>query len=128
MQKETKRNLAEWDAEIEADFQRAVRATKAAGARKRGLRYIGCPLGFLADVYRLTEGRTTLVVALYIYRRMCIENKQTVTPPADELRALGIDRRRKREALSKLQAAGLIKIRKAPVGRPAKVTLTWRPR
>ena len=31
-----KRDLAEWDAEIEAEFQRAVRQTKAAGRRQRG--------------------------------------------------------------------------------------------
>ena len=32
-----KRDLDEWDAEIEAEFQRAVGQTKTAGRRKRGL-------------------------------------------------------------------------------------------
>jgi hypothetical protein len=125
---ETKRNLAEWDTEIEAEFQRAVRATKAKGKRKSEQRLIGCPLGFLADVCRLTEGRTTLVVALCIYRRVCIEKTQTITLPTDGLSDFGIDRRRKREALIRLQVAGLIKIGKAPIGRPVKVTLKWQPR
>jgi hypothetical protein len=36
MSKATERSLAEWDAEIEADFQRAVAATKADGRKQRG--------------------------------------------------------------------------------------------
>jgi hypothetical protein len=125
---ETKRDLAEWDAEIEADFQRAVRTNKAVGARKRGRRHVGFPLAFLADVCRLTEGRTTLVVAICIYRRTHIHRNQTITLPADELLALGINRQRKHEALTRLQAAGLIRIEKAPVGQSVKVTLLWQPR
>jgi hypothetical protein len=49
-----------------------------------------------------------------------------VTLPGSELAELGIDRRRKREALVKLEAVGLIRLEKA-VGQSAKVTLTWQP-
>jgi len=124
----TDRDLVEWDAEIEAEFRRAVAATKTTGRRKRGRRHVGSPLAFLIDVCRLTEGRNALVVAMYIYRRTRVCRSQTVTLPAGELAELGIDRRRKNEALAKLEAAGLIRVERVPIGQKAKVTLTWQPR
>ena len=54
----TPEQLAVWDAEIEADFHRAVAATKAVGRKKRGQRLVAFPMTFLIDVCRLTEGRT----------------------------------------------------------------------
>jgi hypothetical protein len=121
------RDLEEWDAEIEADFQRVVRETKAAGQRKKGRRLVGSPLAFLVDVCRLTEGRTALVVAMLIYRRTHVCRSQTVTLSAGELAELGITRQRKAEALTKLEAAGLIRIERMAAGRAAKVTLAWQP-
>jgi hypothetical protein len=121
------RDLDEWDAEIEAEFQRVVAATKAAGQRKRGRRLVAFPLAFSVDVCRRTEGRTALVVAMLIYRRTHVCRSQTVTLPASELAEHGITRRRKNEALATLEAAELVRIEKAPAGRAAKVTLTWRP-
>jgi hypothetical protein len=121
------RSLAEWDAEIESDFQRAVRDTKAAGQRKRGRRHVGFPLEFLIEVCRLTEGRAALVVAEVIYRRTCVCRDRTVTLPATELAELGIDRRQKNRALARLQTAGLIRVESMPMGQSAKVTLTWQP-
>jgi hypothetical protein len=122
----TERDLDEWDAEIEADFARAVQATKKVGRRKRGRRLIGCPMAFLADVCRLTEGRTAAIVALCIYRQTCVCHSQTVTLPADELAELGIIRQRKNEALSELEAAGLVRLEKVAAGRATKVTLKWK--
>jgi hypothetical protein len=119
------RNLDEWDAEIEADFQRAVAANKAAGQRKRGRRHVGFPWAFLVDACRLTEGRVVLVLAICIYRRTHVCRSSTVTLPLEELEELGVNRRRKNEALAKLQAAGLIRIESAPAGQSAKVTLLW---
>ena len=75
------RDLAAWDAEIEAEFQSVVARTKAAGQRKRGQRFIGGPIAFLAEVRRSTEGAVPLVVALLIYRRTCVCNSPTVTLP-----------------------------------------------
>jgi hypothetical protein len=123
----TKRDLKEWDREIEADFQRTVAATKAAGKAKRGRRYIGAPLAFVVEVLRLTEGRTTLVVALCIYRRTKVCGSPTVTLPGSELAELGINRRRKHEALAKLEAVGLIRA-EGMAGRSTDVTLAWKPR
>src|SRR5262245_60145274 len=119
------RDPAEWDAEIEAEFQRAVAGAKAAGKRKRGRRHVGAPLSFLIDVCQRTEGRTALIVALYVYRRTHVCRSQTVTLPAGELAELGIDRRDKNKALVKLEAAGLIRLERVAAGRSTKVTLTW---
>jgi hypothetical protein len=119
------RDLAEWDAEIEADFQRAVRATKADGQRKQRRRHVGFPLAFLEDVCRLTEGRTALVLAIFIYRRTHVCRSATVTLPSEELNALGISRQRKAEGLARLQTAGLIRVEDGQAGRSAKVTLIW---
>ena len=92
---------------------------------RRAVRYIGAPLSFVRDVCRLTERRATLVVALCIYRRVSICNSRTVTLPNADLAELSIDWRRKREALAKLQHAGLIKV-KNTTGRTARITLKWR--
>ena len=121
------RDPAEWDAEIEAKFQRVIAGTKRTGRLKRGRRLVAFPWAFLVDVCRQTEGRTVLVVAEYIYRRTHVCRSQTVTLPASELAELGITRQRKVEALAKLEAAGLVRVEKAPAGQSAKVTLTWQP-
>jgi len=120
------RDLAEWDAEIEADFQRAVAAGKAAGRHKRSRRLVACPWAFLVDVCRLTEGRAALAVAVYVYRRTYVCTSQTVTLPTAELAELGVDRSLKQKALARLEAAGLIRIENTK-GRSAKVTLLWQP-
>ena len=122
-----RRDLDEWDAEIEEDFRRAVAATKAVGQRKRGRRLVAFPLAFLVDVCRLTEGRITLVVAELLYRRTHVCRSQTVTLPGGDLAELGIDRRRKHEALVMLEGAGLVRLERLSAGRSAKVTLTWKP-
>ena len=120
-----RRDLDEWDAEIEEDFRRAVAATKVAGRRKRGRRHVGFPWNFFVDVRRLVEGQTAMTLAIYIYRRTHVCRSQTVTLPAGELTELGITRRRKNEALAKLKAAGLIRVKRMAPGQSAKVTLTW---
>jgi hypothetical protein len=124
--KSTERDLAEWDAKIEADFRHAVARTKAAGSTKRGRRHVGFPWAFLVDVCRLTEGRATLAVAIYIYRRTQVCRSLTVTLPAAELAEIGIVRQYKHMALDKLQAAKLIKFERT-AGQTAKVTLMWQP-
>jgi hypothetical protein len=120
-----RRDPAEWDAEIEAEFQRVKAATAKAGKRKRGRRLIGCPWAFMVDVCQRTEGRAALVVALCIYRRTHVCGSQTVTLPAEELAELGVTRRTKNRALDELQQVGLIKTEKVAAGQSTKVTLTW---
>jgi hypothetical protein len=121
------RDLDEWDAEIDAEFQRVVRGAKAAGLRKRGRRHVGVPVDFLADVCRLTRGRSTVLVALCIYRRTCVCRSKTVTLPGADIAELGISRSLKNKALAKLEAAGLIRLEKGAGGQSARVTLTWQP-
>jgi hypothetical protein len=121
------RDLAEWDREIEADFQRVVAAGKQVGRDRRGRRHVGFPWMFFVDACRLTKDHTTLIVALYVYRRTRVCNSQTVTLPNNELAELSIDRSRKCKALAKLEAVGLIQTEKA-VGRSTRATLTWQPR
>jgi hypothetical protein len=87
--------------------------------------HIGCPLGYLADVCRLPEGRATVVVAIYIYRRVIVCKHRTVTLPGAELAELGVDRERKSRALTQLARAGIIRIEDNPSGHTAKVTLLW---
>ena len=120
------RDTAEWDAEIEAEFRRTVRQTKAAGQHKRKCRYIGAPVGFVSDVCRLTRGRAAAMVALCVYRRTKVCNSQTVTLPTAELAELGVDLSHKRRALIELQQAGLIEVEQSR-GRTAQVTLAWKP-
>ena len=57
------RDLNEWDAEIEAEYQRFKESWNASGRRKRAGRHVGVPWAYLADVCRLTEGRAALVVS-----------------------------------------------------------------
>ena len=119
----TPEQLAVWDAEIEADFHRAVAATKAVGRKKRGQRLVAFPMTFLIDVCRLTEGRTALVLAALIYRRMHVCSSRTVTLPGEELAELEITKQQKSKALARLEAAGLIRIEKSTTGKSARVTL-----
>ncbi len=89
------------------------------------LRLVAFPWAFLVDVCRLTEGRTALVLAEYIYRRTHVCDSQTVTLPGAELAELGIDRPQKHKALAQLARAGFIRIEQTGTGRAVRVTLQW---
>jgi hypothetical protein len=117
--------LAEWDAEIEADFQRTVAANKPS-RQKRALQHIGCPREFLIDVCRLTHGRAALLVALAIYRQTAVRRRQTVTLNGLELAEYSVAPRRKREALRDLANAGIVELRRGGSGKATEVTLLWR--
>jgi hypothetical protein len=121
------RDLAEWDRQIEEDFQREVAKMKAAGRAKRDPRLVGAPMAFVADVCQQTEGRATLVVALLIYRRTKVCKSQTVTLPGEELAAVGIDRKEKSRAMARLGAAGFVRLEKVG-GRSTRVALLWHPK
>ena len=125
------RDLEKLDAETEAEFQRVVAATKRPRERRRRQRLIGSPWGFLVDVCQLTKGRTALLVALCVYRRMEVCRQRadktdgTFTLSGAELAELGINRRQKNRALSQLQAVGLIRLLPSTAGRSVKVVLLW---
>jgi hypothetical protein len=111
----SKAELAEWDAEIEADFQK-----KATEAEK----FIGCPWDFFADACHLTRRRTTLVTALCLFRQTKVSKRKTVTMDGPELAGLGVDRRRAREALCELEAVGIVRLRRHATQK-LEVTLLW---
>ena len=93
-------------------------------ARPRTKRLMGAPLEFWADVCRLTGGRTTLVVAMSVYRRVQVCSSQTVTLPSGELAELGITRQKKQKALIDLELVGLVRVENVN-GRTARITLKW---
>ena len=114
------------DADIEADISGwSRRPRRPVGKAKRGQRRVGCPLAFLGDVCRLTEGRAPVLVAELIYRRTYVCKSRTVTLPSAELAELGITRQQKARALTKLATVNLIRIEKS-AGCSARVTLLWR--
>src|SRR5262249_55579367 len=93
----TDRDLAEWDAEIEAAFQHTVGAAKRAGQRPGGGRLVAFLWPFWVDFRGRPEGGPPLVGAMLISRRTHVCRSQTVTLPAGELAEHGITRRRKNE-------------------------------
>jgi hypothetical protein len=108
-------------------------AWETAPGKKRGRRqwrridqHIGAPISFIRDVCLMTAGRADLIVALCIFRRVCVCDSWTVTLPNAELASLDVDRRCKQKALARLQKAELIKVKNRP-GHSAKITLLWRP-
>jgi hypothetical protein len=120
--------LAAWDAEIEADFQRIVRATRRSSSRQelRG-KHIGCPLQFFIDVCQRTKGRTALVVAIYLYRQKVVNRSAIVSFGDAGLAELGISRKYKCKALRDLEAAGIVQLHLLGPGKKLGVELLWRP-
>ena len=90
---------------------RFVGASKAK-AHKRERRLVAVPFAFMADVRGKTTGCETLIVAMLIYRRMCVCNRRTVKLPGAELAELGINREVKRRALTQLIRAGFIRAKR----------------
>jgi hypothetical protein len=96
--------------------------------KRRGTRYIGCPLEFFQAAVRTTKGQVALVLAQVIYRRCQVCKSRTITLPPDELAALGISRRTGHRALRQLQAIGLIRLHPIASGHKTRITLLWPPR
>jgi hypothetical protein len=125
MADDTTRTEIEWDAQIEADYQRAVAATKVVARRRRRARLLGAPYDFLVEVCRRTEGRAPFLVALLLYRRTCVLASRKVTLPGAELDLFDTSRSAKQRALLQLEAGGLIQIDRSGDGRAPTVTLLW---
>jgi hypothetical protein len=123
----TQAELNAWDAETDAEQAEQMAAVKRPGKRKRARRYVGAPWEFFADICRLPHKGTTMIVALLVYRQTKVRRRQTVTLPGPELAELGVDPRRKREALRNLEAAGIVRLHRPGPGQKTEVTLLWRP-
>jgi hypothetical protein len=117
------RDLAAWDAEIEAEFRRTVAATKTAGRAKRGYRLMGAPWAFWVGLREAKLPWLAVALAIYIYRRTRVTGSNSVTLVSAELNELKIDRYKRSRALRQLVAADIIRVNRAGRGRALRVTL-----
>jgi hypothetical protein len=118
--------LARMDAQIEADYQRAVARTKAAGKAKRGHRLMGAPWAFWIALREAKLPWLAVVLAIYIYRRTKVTNSNTVTLAGSELHELKIDRYQCSRTLRRLIAAGVVQTGRTGNGQSLRVTLLLR--
>jgi hypothetical protein len=126
------RDLDEWDAEIEAEFQRVVAGANQTGRKWRRKRFIGCPPEFFVRLARIdTRSSSVIVVGMCLYRRHYIVNQTVTGPPKAvglpkaDLMELGISRGQTTRALEKLAAAALIEMHPSRPGRKTLVTVLW---
>jgi hypothetical protein len=118
-----KRDLAEWDREIEADFQRAVASRHK---RKKVEPFVVVPLWWIAQAARLTRSPTTLVLIELLYAAWKARSS-TFTLPNGRLKRLGVSRKIKSRVLCKLETGkGRLIIVKRRIRKTPMVTLTVR--
>jgi hypothetical protein len=115
------RDAAEWDAEIEADFQRAVRATKEAGKRKRKEAFAMIPLLWATRAAKATRTPKAMVWVRLPYLAWR-QRARTFPLPNKWLEDQGVSRHVKNRALCELEADGLIAVERRPRKSP-RVTL-----
>ena len=76
-------------------------------------RFIGCPISWLLRVLSAVKGKQELVVAIYLWRRHIIcQRRKTFDVPNGELESWGIPRQTKYRALARLDAAGVLAVRR----------------
>jgi hypothetical protein len=117
MKKTAERDLVEWDREIEADFQRAVTANRAAGKRQRKPLYVMVPLWWIREATEATRTPKALV-AIELLLASWRAQSMTFALPSGRLKQHGLSRTTIWRALQELRRAGLLTIelrrRKAP--------------
>jgi hypothetical protein len=110
------RDLAEWDREIEADFQRAV-ASSRTRKRKEAEPFAIVPLWHAALAAEATRSPVLLVYVDLMHRAWKAKG-QPFTMPNGWLEKRGVSRKTKCRVLRNLNAAGLIVVewrdRKSP--------------
>ena len=104
----TKRDLAEWDCEIEADFQRVVAATRTAGRRRQPL-FVKVPLWWIQSATEATRTPKALV-AIELLLASWRERSTTFPLPSGRLKRHGLSRATIWRALQELRQAGLLTI------------------
>jgi hypothetical protein len=115
----TERDLDEWDAEIEAAFQREVATTKAAGRRKKKVEaFVKVPLWWIETAAKDARSPTTLVLIELLYAAWKAKSS-TFPLPNGRLNKLGVSREVKRKVLRDLERRPVILVerhsRKAPI-------------
>ena len=114
-----RRDLDEWDAEIEEDFRRAVAATKAVGRRKKKVEaFVKVPLWWIKIAAKDARSPTTLVLIELLYASWKAKSS-TFPLPNGRLNKLGVSREVKRKVLLNLERRPVILVerhsRKAPI-------------
>jgi hypothetical protein len=79
--------------------------------------FIGCPIWWLQRVLPVVSSKNQLVVAIYLCRRQAVCGaRRTFDVPNSELKSLGISRQTKYQTLVRLEAAGVIRIKRKGKG------------
>jgi hypothetical protein len=111
------RDLAEWDREIEADFQRAVTSTRTAARRRRQPLYVKVPLWWIQAATEATRTPKALV-AIELLLTSWRTRSMTFALPSGRLKRYSISRTTIWRALQELQRARLITIELQPPKAP----------
>jgi hypothetical protein len=90
---------------------------------------IGCPIWWLQRVLPVVSSKNQLVVTIYLWRRWVVcRYRKMFDVPNGELKSLGISRYTKYQTLARLEAAGVIRIRRKGKGAPTVTILSKEPR
>jgi hypothetical protein len=111
------RDLAEWDREIEADFRRAVAATRAAGKRKKAEPFAIVPLDWATKAAKAGKSPATIICIRLLYLSWKTKSRTVILSNRD-----GINRGSKDRVLRNLERAKLIQVDRRS-GRSPRVTI-----
>jgi hypothetical protein len=85
--------------------------------RRRTERLVGCPAAWFAWMFPLATSKEQVGLALYLYRRCCVCNSDTVTVPTHEVtELLDLSRWGKYRALLGLEKIGILQRQKNGAG------------
>ena len=107
------RDLDEWDAEIEAAFQREVAATKLAGQRKKAEAFVKVPLWWIETAAKDARSPTTIVLIELLYAAWKAKSSTFPLPNA-RLEKLGVSRQTKYRVLRSLERRPVILVKRSP--------------
>jgi hypothetical protein len=112
-------DLADWDREIEADFQRAVASTRAAGKRKsrKGEPFAMVPLRCAEEMAKASRSPAVIVCIRLLYLSWRDKSPTVTLSNLD-----GLHRGSKDRVLRNLEAAGIVRVARRN-GRSPRVTL-----
>jgi hypothetical protein len=106
------RDLDEWDAEIEADFQRTVAATRAAGRKKKTEHFVKVPLWWIETAAKDARSPVTLVLIELLYAAWKAKSLTFPLPNA-RLKKLGVSRKTKHQVLRYLERRPVILVKRS---------------
>jgi hypothetical protein len=106
------RDLDEWDAEIEAEFQSVVRKTKAAGQRKKAEAFVKVPLWWIETAAKDARSLTTLILIELLYAAWKAKSSTFPLPNA-RLKKLGVTRKIKYRVLRNLERRPVILVERS---------------